>query len=684
LVTLIIVWKIVKAVLGISFVIFWHELGHFLLAKWNGVYVKTFSIGFPPRLVTLFKHKETEYVLGSVPLGGYVHMLGEDEGQTEPGPNHPGVPDAEGQPRADVEPSLANHPGAFFNKSVWARMAIISAGVVMNVILGVALFVAVYAVGGRLEAPAVIGGVGAGGPAYQAGLQAGDEVLAIDGEKNVTFEDLNRIVVHSGPEQVLTFTVNRPGLADPIDVPVRPERDPIEQVPKIRVALPQSLTLFEAEPFLRPPGMEDTPEGEFKGGDRILQVGIQGEDAVPVGSPRELDRLLDQHRDRPLTFVVSRTASDEGQEADGPDEMPPVGSNIIDRPRITVPPAHFVDFGIRLNPGPVVALRKDSPAAEAGLEPGDLIVAVDGNPDYDPMRLPALAADRVGSPIMLTVLRDGEEVSLSITPTEGESWSRALSPDAPLNVDTIGMAMKVEPKVVAVREGSPADQAGLKPGDEITGLNLTLPKTGEEEDGEPQVTETTIDETHSWVQAFDFIQNYPFDSITLTVAGRDKPLPIRPEPVADWFYPERGLQLDVDVVPIPPMPLADAFNRAGSETLEVMGSFYTLLQRLFEGQVGTKGLSGPIRIAKAMYDFAGVNLVEFLWFLGFISINLAVVNFLPIPPLDGGRMVFLIGEAVRGRPLPESWQALPTYVGLFFLLGLMAFVLIQDTILTFF
>ena len=174
--TLITVWTIIKAVLGISFVIFWHELGHFLLAKWNGVYVKTFSIGFPPRLVRLFKHRETEYVLGSVPLGGYVHMLGEDEGQTEPAPgSEKAVTDAEGQPRADVEPSLANHPGAFFNKSAWARMAIISAGVVMNIILGVICFTVVYMAGGRLEAPAILGGVAAGGPAYRA-----DRHLAFD------------------------------------------------------------------------------------------------------------------------------------------------------------------------------------------------------------------------------------------------------------------------------------------------------------------------------------------------------------------------------------------------------------------------------------------------------------------------------------------------------------------------
>ncbi|QDV36143.1 site-2 protease family protein [Tautonia plasticadhaerens] len=681
--TLITVWTIIKAVLGISFVIFWHELGHFLLAKWNGVYVKTFSIGFPPRLVRLFKHRETEYVLGSVPLGGYVHMLGEDEGQTEPAPGSPGVTDAEGQPRADVEPSLANHPGAFFNKSVWARMAIISAGVVMNIILGVLCFAVVYMAGGRLEAPAILGGVAAGGPAYRAGLQAGDVVLAIDGEENVTFEDLNRIVVHSGPEQVLTFTVDRPGVAEPFDVPVRPERDPIEQVPKIRVALPRSLELIESDPFTRPPGMDGEPEGEFEAGDHIIRVGPAGEEPTPIDSPVALDRLLDEYRDAPLTFVVSRDPPETGSNAEENDGSPEAGgANVIERARITVPPSHFVDFGFRLNPGPVVALREGSPAAEAGLEVGDLIVAVDGNPDYDPMRLPEQAADRVGSTLMLTVVREGEEVSLTVTPVEGESWSRAISPDSPLNVDAIGLAMRVEPEVVAVREGSPAAEAGLKPGDSIAGLRFSWPKDEGEE--EARVEDLTFGEAASWVYAFDFAQNFRAESIELRVEGREAPVAISPEVAADWYYPDRGVRLQLDVVPIPPMAVADALNRAGTETLEVIGSFYTLLQRLVEGQVGTKGLSGPIRIAKAFYDFAGVNFVEFLWFLGFISINLAVVNFLPIPPLDGGRMVFLIGEAVRGRPLPESWQALPTYLGLFFLLGLMAFVLIQDTIVTFF
>ena len=114
--TLIFVWTIVKAVLGISFVIFWHELGHFLLAKWNGVYVKTFSIGFPPRLLRLFRYKETDYVVGSIPLGGYVHMLGEDEGQVAPGPDTPSETDADGEPRAGIDPRDRQSPGGLLQQ----------------------------------------------------------------------------------------------------------------------------------------------------------------------------------------------------------------------------------------------------------------------------------------------------------------------------------------------------------------------------------------------------------------------------------------------------------------------------------------------------------------------------------------------------------------------------------------
>ena len=126
--------------------IFIHELGHFLLAKWNGVKVEKFSIGFGPTLFG-FRRGETEYVLAALPLGGFVKMLGE-------GP--------------EDEANKSTDPRAYPNKSVGARMAIISAGVIMNVFLGLACFV--YAYGhGMDEIPAKVGAVVAG----LAGLRGG-------------------------------------------------------------------------------------------------------------------------------------------------------------------------------------------------------------------------------------------------------------------------------------------------------------------------------------------------------------------------------------------------------------------------------------------------------------------------------------------------------------------------------
>ena len=78
------------------------------------------------------------------------------------------------------------------------------------------------------------------------------------------------------------------------------------------------------------------------------------------------------------------------------------------------------------------------------------------------------------------------------------------------------------------------------------------------------------------------------------------------------------------------------------------------------------------------YSAAGSGFTDLIYFLGILSINLAVLNFLPIPPLDGGQMVFLIAEKVRGRPLPESALIAGTYLGLFLVLCLMVFVTYQD------
>ena len=182
-------FAILLVILGVGFVIFIHELGHFLLAKWNDVKVEKFSIGFGPTLFG-FRRGETEYVLAAVPLGGFVKMLGEGEG-------------------TDDEQARTTDPRAYPNKSVGARMAIISAGVIMNVLLGLVCFV--YAYGhGMEEMPAIVGAVVPASPAYQAGMRPGDEIVAIDGRREVRYKTLLLKVSLSRRDQVLHFVVRRP------------------------------------------------------------------------------------------------------------------------------------------------------------------------------------------------------------------------------------------------------------------------------------------------------------------------------------------------------------------------------------------------------------------------------------------------------------------------------------------
>lgn len=233
-----------KVVFGLGFVIFLHELGHFLLAKWNGVKVEAFYIGFGPPLVA-FTYGETEYGIAVLPLGGYVKMLGET---------------AEGEGEGDE--SISSDPRAYQNKSIGARMSIISAGVIMNYILGISLFTASHMLG-LLDQPPVIGLVATGSPAYIAGIRAGDEIVSIDGKRDLAFTDLSRKSSLSAAGQKLRMELKRPGQSAPVLVEVEPLRRKGQIAPIVGVASSQSLML--AKPMESAPSVY-TASGYGDGG----------------------------------------------------------------------------------------------------------------------------------------------------------------------------------------------------------------------------------------------------------------------------------------------------------------------------------------------------------------------------------------------------------------------------------
>jgi regulator of sigma E protease len=668
-------WNILKAALGVGFVIFIHELGHFALAKWNGVKVIRFSIGFGPPIFSYRKGVglrvgtgsrppgpndppgwgETEYWLAYIPLGGYVLMFGENVEES--------TPDAE----------ISTDPRAYKNKSVWARMQIITAGVIMNVLLGLACFTYVYSQG-MLEIPAKLGAVLPASPAYRAGLQAGDEVVAIDGHRDPSFGDLKSRVNTSGAGQKVVFTIRREGSKDDRAIEIEPLRDPSNMAPTIGVSPSYGLELLKP-PFQVLLGQEvdkAKPNPGFDAEDKVVAVGPVDGPLKPVHDQLEFTRIAEKLRDRPIVVEVER----KKEEASEPPTLA----------KVTVPPHHFVDFGLRLAPGPIVGIRPDSPAQKAGLKEGDRIEKVDGDPDYDPMRLPDYARDHAGKPIALAIVRAVEGkatllLDVSLTPEASPPWMQSFgSIPVPLDVPGLGLAIAVEPKIKAVAEGSPAARAGLKVGETLQSMILT-PAKGEDEKAKPKpITLKLDDKIGGWPTAYIAVQEHPVESIELTTDKSDKPIKITPEVEPSRFYPDRGLAFQPLLRKMPPLGLVDALSRAGEETTETIKNIYLMFRGMGQGRIGGDAFGGLIPIGKIAYSAASAGWTSLFHFVGALSVGLAVLNFLPIPPLDGGQFTLLAMEKIRGKPVPEWLHNAVTIAGLVFVLGLILLVNGRDLI----
>lgn len=172
-------------VLGV--LVFVHELGHFLVARWHGVRVLTFSLGFGPKILKVVRGG-TEYCISIIPLGGYVKMAGET-----------------------VEDTRTGAPDEFLSKSKWARFQVYIAGPAMNIALAVIVLAGVLSRGADVpvykSAPAVIGTVTIGSPAEAAGLKAGDRVVSVDGKEVRTWDDLDMAVIPKAGQELTIVAV---------------------------------------------------------------------------------------------------------------------------------------------------------------------------------------------------------------------------------------------------------------------------------------------------------------------------------------------------------------------------------------------------------------------------------------------------------------------------------------------
>lgn len=631
---------VLLVILGLGLVIFVHELGHFLACKATGVKVEVFSIGFGPALPGLtWRWGETEFKVAAIPLGGYVKMLGEN-------------------PDEAADESVRDDPRAYPNRPVGQRMWIISGGVLMNVLFGLVCFVVVYLCG-KVEVAPRFGVIVPGSPADMAGLETGSLLLQVNDNSQPTYEDLFYAAALAQPDRTAIYlrwqTPAHDGESGVVkEAWVVPRRRGNELKPTLGVGFPEGLSL--ALPYPLPDGTTMQP------GDRFLAL-------RPKGSDRS--QALHTHRDLlDAQFRWRQTELEVTIQRDGQEHV------------YLVPPRYFHTFGVEFVIGPIVSVGDDAPEPiRRQVKPGDILVAVNDRSDFDPLRLPDELAEagQRRQEVRLAFRRHGQSapIELAVVPLPGRgSWNEEypVTSFAPVSIPALGITYDVSPRIGRVHPDGPA-HGKLKPGDEIVAVTVQT-------DGSKS---WRLDDTVRLPYVFWRLQEIARDSqiseATVTVRrpeGTEETVTVSLREDRTWPLPDRGWVMERDTFVFRTANPFQAMYLGTRDTFRTVARIYIQIKALVVGQISWKLMSGPPEIARMTYHMARRGLVELLMFLGMISINLAVINFLPIPLLDGGHMVFLIIEKLRQRPVRWQIQAAANIIGLVLLIGLMVFLTLWD------
>ena len=326
-------YKVVGFLVTLGVLVIFHELGHYLVARWCGVKVLRFSVGFGRVIASRrFGRDETEWALSAIPLGGYVKMADEREGEVD---------------ARDVA-------RAFNRQSVWKRIAIVAAGPIANLLLAVVLFAATY-MAGIPGQRAVLAAPPAGSAAAAAGIRSGDLVVAIDGEPVKSWQDMRWRLTKAQGHETATLSVDAAGRAG--DAPVVRTLD----IGRLTVAdwEGNALATLGLRADLGPPLIGEAIPGKpgaragLEAGDRIVAI-----DNVPVKSPGDVAAITNARPGTPTVFTVERggaardfTVTPEAQDQGGRK----VGIAGI---KLKVDPAVADKLAITVRYGPLEALAQ--------------------------------------------------------------------------------------------------------------------------------------------------------------------------------------------------------------------------------------------------------------------------------------------------------------------------------------
>jgi len=564
---------IIIFILVLSLLIFVHELGHFLAAKWCNIYVDRFSIGMPPR-VAGFRIGETDYCISALPLGGYVKMAGQEDAP---------LSDEEREKEYGHVP-----PERFFNaKPVWQRFIVLVAGPLMNLFLAFAIYIYIAASGAEVP------------------------VSDLEARVGVVREDA-----------------------------------PAETAP---------LWELEGDAWSADTGTEPDAKG-WRTGDLVLRL-----DGEPVKNMNELalnlilggpgvehEFVLQRER---LDGTVTRYYSVVAPELLDPEES--------DYPMIGV----GAYSGAQID-----AILPDHAAADSVLQAGDIVRAVNGEWVDRGTFVDRVSQTEEGQTLSLTVERDGEFLQAEVTPTTYGRITGAVI--GPFYDPETGEGAEEAP-VVRVVEDEYAENANLRRFDRIVQV-----------EGEPATAK----------QLYELEKARPGGTLDVTIKRPTTVFGIAFSPdYFGWVLPPEEVQTSLPVESVRAIgvtldsptvydqaSVTEILPRAWEECRKQIGMVTGTLSALFSGAVSAKELGGPVTIARVTMAAAESGWERLFRTTAFISLNLFILNLLPLPVLDGGQIVLITLEAIRRKPLSMKTQERIQTVGVACLLGLMLYVTWND------
>ena len=692
-------FNIVLLIAGFGLLILVHELGHFLAAKWAGIRTEGFAVGMGPIMIAWrkgigFKASstapdvlertkkapaaltddelahyglgETEYSLRWLPIGGFVKMLGQD----------------------DTDPSYRSDDPRSYNRCpVWKRLVVVSAGVVMNLILAGILFLIAFMIGVRFEAP-VIGTVAQGFPAATAvaenaeaqnitaiGLQPGDRVTAIDGSDVVTFADVQIAAAMSKPGTPLRITVEREEASAPLSFVLTPKKDEAGSgLLTIGVAPAASTQLFQDDDE----GLVTRVLASNGLGEQGLKPGMLMTQAAgrPIETFQQYQKLVAQSDGAAIATVwVDPRNTNTSIDVD---TSPVLGQQLLyegDSGENTMPEMGMLGLTPLVE---LVGVPSTSHNSDV-LEVGDVILHAGTGSAPRMGQFLKLVKSNAGQSLPMTILRDGKQIA--VIGVVNQNGMLNVNPGYATDLPLIANPMKQlrsGPQEDAVIVDSPFVKLDLFGGTEIEEIESTpvsnwndilvaVRLATKKANGLGQGAELTI-KTKNPIDA-----QAHTDKVALS-AGQVEAL----HQLAWRSELPTGLFEPVFVVRSASGNPITAIGMGVEETHKLILLTYLTIDRLFRRSIGIDQLHGPVGIVHLGTKVADRGYTFLIFFLAMISVNLAVINFLPLPILDGGLFLFLIYEKFKGRPPSVGFQNIATLVGLALILTVFVVTFYND------